>query len=602
MTQENIGKKTPSTQKVSARTGGEWFLQILQDLDVHYLFGTTGGGMPDIQDAMTETKPPIWIQSLHEFPTVVAAMGYALASDQPAVCLIDRIVGTANALGALYAAFENYAPIVLFTSQNLPAVASGKMPDGSPRRFGVHYHSWQSLLTTPWTKWRHQLSHLDMLPSSLCKAMMLANNEPTGPTHMTLRQDLMAARVTASPMPFSRKGIQRMHTGADTKSVDQAVKLLVESEHPVLWATNMGRHPSSVPLLVELAETLGAPVLDGRHFMNFPMHHPLFLGFHTYRMTQTLIENADLIVNIENYYEPPITPSSSCDILDIMVDPTMNQGGSGGDYGGTYYEASCRLVGDSTTILQQLLKSLASNTVLSKEQVNTRFHAQQAAHNTLLKRWQDEAEQHYDDDPVSPYRIAFELNQLWTNNTIWVNQTITMRQALMHGIFLNQPGTFFSNPSGHLGVTAGSAYGVALARPREKVIAMMGDGDFIFGNPPAVLWTCSHYQIPVLYLIFNNQCWGVEWPFLVDATLGIAAAQKNYEHVDLMEPKINFTKMAESMSVDTDVITHPDEAKSKLQWGLNTIAKGAPALIEIQIEKYTSGPSSYQYTFERPHT
>lgn len=600
MTRENVGNKSTSTRKVPARTGGEWFLKILQDLDIHYLFGTTGGGMPDIQDAMTEIKPPIWIQSLHEFPTVVASMGYALASDQPAVCLIDRIVGTANALGALYAAFENYAPIVLFTSQNLPALASGKMPDGSSRRFGVHYHSWQSLLTTPWTKWRYELSHFDMLPSSLCKAMMLANNEPTGPTHMTLRQDLMAARIASSSMPFSRKGIQRIHAGADTKSVDQAIKLLVEAESPVLWATNMGRHPSTVPLLVELAEKLGAPVLDGRNFMNFPMYHPLFLGFHTYRMTQALIENADLIVNIENYYEPPITPSSSFDILDIMVDPRMAQGGSGGDYGGTYYEASCRLVGDSATILQQLLKSLASNTDISQEQVTNRFHAQQEAHNTLLKRWQDEAEQHYDDDPVSPYRIAFELNQLWTNDTIWVNQTITMRQALMHGIFLNQPGTYFSNPSGHLGVTAGSAYGVALARPREKVIAMMGDGDFIFGNPPAVLWTCSHYQIPVLYLIFNNQCWGVEWPFLVDATLGLAVTQKNYEHVDLMDPIINFTKMAESMSVATDVIKHPNETKKKLQWGLNTVAKGAPALIEIQIKKYTSGPSSYQYTFERP--
>jgi acetolactate synthase-1/2/3 large subunit len=600
MTKAKAPDKSSLIPDISARTGGEWFLKILQALDVEYLFGTTGGGMPDIQDAMTEVRPPIWIQSLHEFPTVVAAMGYALAGERPAACLIDRIVGTANGLGALYAAYENFAPIVMFTSQNLPALTSGKMPDGSPRRFGVHYHSWQSLLTTPWTKWRYELSHLEMLPASLCKAMMLANNEPTGPTYMTLRQDLMASRITASPMPFTKKGIQRIRVGADTKSIHKATKLLCEAERPVLWATNMGRHTSAVPLLVSLAETLGAPVFDGRNFMNFPMQHPLFLGFHTYRGTNALIDKADLLVNIENYYEPPIMPPSSCPILDITVDSTTGQGGSGGDYGGTYYEANCRLIGDSTTILQQLVNSLASNPSLSQEQVSNRFQAYHASHNTLLADWQDDAQRHYDDDPVSPYRIAQELNQLWTDDTIWVNQTITMRQALMHGIFLNCPGTFFSNPSGHLGVTAGAAYGVALARPREKVIAMMGDGDFIFGNPPAVLWTCSHYQIPVLYLIFNNQCWGVEWPFLIDATLGLASAQNNYEHVDLAEPVIDFTKIAESMNVVSDTITHPDEVKQKLQWGLNTIAKGIPALIEIQIEKYTPGPSSYHYTFERP--
>lgn len=602
MTTEKTPKMIDSLSDTPARTGGEWFLKILQSLNVEYLFGTTGGGMPDIQDAMTEVKPPIWIQSLHEFPTVVAAMGYALAGERPAACLIDRIVGTSNALGALYAAYENYAPVIMFASQNLPALASGKMADGSPRRFGVHYHSWQSLLTTPWTKWQYELSHLEMLPASLCKAMMLANNEPIGPTYMTLRQDLMASRITSSPIPFTKNGIERLRVGADTKSIKKATNLLVEADRPVLWATNMGRHTSAVPLLVTLAETLGAPVVDGRNFMNFPMEHPLFLGFHTYRGTNALIEKANLLVNIDNYYEPPITPQTSCSILDITVDSRMAQGGSGGDYGGTYYEPNCRLLGDSTTIFQQLLKSLASNIDLSQEVISNRFQAYQASHNTLLADWQDEAQRHYDDDPVSPHRIAYELNQLWTNNTIWVNQTITMRQALMHGIFLNHPGTFFTNPSGHLGVTAGAAYGVALARPKAKVIAMMGDGDFIFGNPPAVLWTCSHYQIPVLYLVFNNQCWGVEWPFLVDATLGLAVSQNNYEHVDLADPVIDFTKIAQSMDVLTDTIQHPDEAQQKLRWGLNTIAKGKPALIEIQIEKFTQGPSSYQYTFKRPES
>jgi acetolactate synthase-1/2/3 large subunit len=586
----------------TSRTGGEWFLKTLQAVGVQYVFGTTGGGMPDIQDAMTAVKPPIWIQCLHEFPTVAAAMGYALASEKPAICLIDRIVGTANAVGALYCAYENYAPVVIFASQNLPALASGSMPDGSPRRFAAHYHSWQSILPTPWTKWRYELSNLDLLPSSVLKAISIAMMEPSGPVYMTLRQDLMARKITSALIPPVQDVLSRSRVTADRESIEDAAKLLADAENPIIWATNMGRHVSAVPKLVELAETLGCGVLDGRNFLNVPMTHPLFLGFHTYRLKNTFIHDADVLVNVENYYEPPIQPPEGCNVIDIFTDPAMLQGSGGGDYGGTYYPARARLIGDSTTILSNLVSTVREELARrdSKDTVEDRYQKNKTRHERLLSTWADEAKKHLDEDPISPHRIAYELNKLWDENTIWVNQTITMRQALMQGIHVNNAGTYFTNPSGHLGPTAGAAYGVALARPRNKVVAMMGDGDFIFGNPPAVLWSCSHYHIPVLYLVFNNMCWGIEWPFIVDTTLGLAAQQQNYEHVDLVGPEIGFQGLAESMGVHARTVEHPDEAAETLQWGLEMVVKGMPALIDIHLKKYTEGPSSYRFVFKRP--
>ncbi len=591
-----------SPRDTVARTGGEWFLKTLQALSVDYVFGTTGGAMPDIQDAMTAVKPPLWIQSLHEFPTVVAAMGYALASDRPGICLIDRIVGTTNALGAFYAAYENFAPIVIFASQNLPTLTSGHAADGAPRRTAAHYHSWQSILTTPWTKWRHELATLDLLPSSVQKAIAVATTEPTGPTYMTLRQDLMASQPAAAPIPRSHSEPPRSRTVADGQSIDVAAKLLVEAENPILWATNMGRHVAAVPRLMELAETLGCGVLDGRNFLNVPMDHPLFLGFHSYRSRNAFVEAADVLVNVENYYEPPIEPPAGCAVIDLTSDPAMLQGGAGGDYGGTYYSAHARLIGDATATLTAL--TAAVRTAIprfgSTEVRDDRFQQTKARHDALLAEWAAAAKRHLHDDPVSPHRVAYELQQLWDDQTIWVNQTITMRQALLQGIRLTAAGTFFTNPSGHLGVTAGAAYGVALARPREKVVAMMGDGDFIFGNPPAVLWTCSHYHIPVLYLVFNNQCWGIEWPFIVDTTLGLAAKHKDYQHVDLVEPMIRFQGLAEAMGVPAKTLEHPTDAAATLRWGMEHVAHGEPALIDIQLQKYTEGPSSYTYHFTRP--
>jgi acetolactate synthase-1/2/3 large subunit len=584
-----------------ARTGGEWFLRILQNLGVKYIFGTTGGGMPDIQDAMADVKPPIWIQGLHEFTSVCAATGYALATEEASVCLIDRVVGTSNALGAFYAAYENYAPVVIFASQNLPGLASGSLSDGRPRN-AIHYNSWQSMFPTPWTKWRCELSNLDLLPQSMMKAFMISKGEPCGPTYMTLRQDLMAARVNPSPNQIKVSGFSTSSFVADEESVEAAAKLLVDAENPTILATSMGRNTSTVQRLVELAETLECGVVDGRNFLNFPMNHPFFLGFG--RRTggeNPHFKEADVVLCIENYYEYPLAPPEDCKIISIGPDPAMLQGNGGGDYGGNLYPADVRLVGNSAAILAQLTKAVRKRMTTQLRRITEkRGIRNKSLHEKMITDWRREAEKHLDDDPISAYRVAYELNRLWDEDTVWVNQTITMSSQLLQGIFLTKPGTFFTNPSGHLGPVASMAYGVALARPAEKVIAMMGDGDLVFGNPASVLWTCSHYHIPVLYMVYNNACWGIEWPFIVDTTLKLASSRRNYECVDLDAPRIDFAKLAEAYKVKSETLSHPEDVEEKLRWAFDMIAKGEPALVDIQLEKYTPGKSSYSYSFQRP--
>lgn len=584
-----------------ARTGGEWFLKILQSMDVKYIFGTTGGGMPDIQDAMTAVKPPIWIQSLHEFPAISAAMGYALGTEGAAVCLIDRTVGTINAMGGFYAAYENFAPVVIFASRNLPAIASGYLADGRPR-YAVHYHSWQAIFTEPWTKWRHELARLDTLPFDIQKAFLAAVSQPSGPTYMTLRQDLMAARVEAAPLPRGEVGTQMSRMAADIDSVKAAAELLVEAENPIIYATSMGRHASAIYCLVELAEAIGCGVLDGRAFLNFPMGHPLFQDFYSWRERDPLMEDADVVLSIENYYEPPFGPPEDSAVIDVRPDPLALQGGSGGDYGGGFYPAAQRLIGGSATILSQLslaVNKLIDGDAMRRSTIDDRFESNRVRHEEKLATWAKEREGHLEDDPISPHKIAYELDRLWDDDTVWMNSTITMRKSLRQGIHINQPGTYFTNPSGHLGPIAGAAYGMALAKPDKKVVAMVGDGDFVMGNPPAVLWTCSHYRIPVLYIVFNNACWGIEWPFIVDTTLKLSATARNYECVDIDKPRLNFKKMAESTGVRAEVIEHPDEAREVLERGFKALLRGEPSLIEVRLPKYTEGESSYRYLFSR---
>lgn len=591
---------------VPVRTGGEWFMRILQANGFQFLFGTTGGGMPDIQDAMTVVKPPKWIQGLHEFPTVCAAVGYALAGERPAICLIDRTVGPMNSLGGVYMGFESFAPVVIFGSRNYPGV---QVASGSPQ---YHYHTTQTAFMREWCKWVHENQLLETLAEDVQKAIFTAAAEPQGPVYLTLREDTMAKRVDRGLIRSTKRMKPPELPVPRLEVLREAFELLLRAQNPLVVATSLGRHSEAVSALVKLAETLAVPVRDGRSFLNFPMEHYSFAGFQDFQSSWP--RDCDLIFNIEHGYLPPTRPPEGAKVIDLTSDPFNVRGVvGGGDYGSTIFEADVRMLGDSRatlTALTELAVKLIDQRKL-KETVEKRRAKLIEEHSRLMDDWRKEADEHLNDGPVSPYRIARELKATWSDRTVWVNVAITSRSALMRNIVINKPGSYFGNPSWHLGVACGMAYGVALARsegyvnlqikngypvgsiskPYENVICTIGDGEAIMGNIDSCLWTCSHYSIPVLYLVMNNASWGIEWEFIAKATGGWSLKAKNYECVDIDEPRINFAELARAYDVKGERVEENDRVGMALRNALVVLQNRRPALIDFALPKYTEGPS-----------
>jgi acetolactate synthase-1/2/3 large subunit len=70
-------------------------------------------------------------------------------------------------------------------------------------------------------------------------------------------------------------------------------------------------------------------------------------------------------------------------------------------------------------------------------------------------------------------------------------------------------GTYFGlSPAGGLGWSVGAALGAKLAAPERFVVAVIGDGGMIFGNPTACHWVAEAYGLPVLIIVFNNRRYG----------------------------------------------------------------------------------------------
>jgi thiamine pyrophosphate-dependent acetolactate synthase large subunit-like protein len=619
--QENNAASRESQKITVVRTGGQLFVQFLHELDVQFVFGTTGAGMAEIQDAMVVVKPPKWIQGLHEFPTVNAAAGYALASESLGIALIDRNVGTQNASGAFYCAYMNEAPVIVFASKN---VAGVPVPTDQVE---YHYVNYEAMLAYPWIKWNSQLESIETMADDMAKLFQISQTEPRGTTYFTLRQDIMAKRLEEGlgqrmlakikQIIIARPSVATPRAVLDGSTVEKIYNELLTHSFPEIIVSHLGKNKSGLRSLVNFARTFGIPVSDYRTFMNFPITDALHVGFTKMTMPPKLLDGVDLVVALEAGLLPHQRfGNSNLDAIDLTADPFHRQDvPGGGEYGSTLFPAIIRAVCDVAPTLD-VICDFAARKMTQREKSMIRERIERAAkeHNRIFDTARREAEKSYTEGKLNPSSIGFILNKKWPKNGIWVDGSITPRDKLLELVELSQPGTYFSNPSFHLGAVVGMAYGVSLASRRyvqvedrgsykvgrlsdetnakNIVICTTGDGDAIFGNLPSALWTCSHYGLGVIYIILNNACWGIEWPPIEKATEQWAKKAKDYEFLDLDAPRIEFTGIASSCAVQSQRVKTPKQFEEALEEGINLAMKNKPMLIDVILDKYTGEEQS----------
>lgn len=588
------------------KTGGQLFVELLQQEGCPFIFGTTGAGMAEIQDAMVVVKPPKWIQGLHEFPTVNAATGYALASEKPGIALIDRNVGTQNAAGAFYCAYMNEAPVVVFASKN---VAGVPIPDG---QIEYHYMNFEGNMIAPWLKWSTQNESLETLSDDMSKMFYLAASQPCGTTYLTLRQDLMAKRIPPDYDRYLRKEKERIEPNnspvvPDTQTIEKIYEELMSYSQPEIVVSHLGRRKKALKSIVDFAHTFGMGVNDYRSFMNFPVNDSLHAGFSQLTKPPKMMAEADLAVALEcgllphQRFEHAVAIDLTGDYLHRQDVP------GGGEYGSTLFPAKVRAVCDVALTLD-LISKFANQKMSSKDKevVNERTARVSELHNELFSEAQNKAEESYNSEKLDASSVGYVLNKKWPTNAIWVDGLLTPRNTVLELVQLTQAGTYFSNPSGHLGAVVGMAYGISLASRQyvdvadkgsfkigrisgssNVVICTTGDGDAVFGNLPSALWTCSHYGLGVIYIIVNNASWGIEWPPIEMATEHWAKNAKDYEFLDLENPRIDYTHTAASFNVQTKRAETPKQLEEALEQGIALAADNKPMVIDVILEKYT---------------
>jgi acetolactate synthase I/II/III large subunit len=512
----------------------EAYLALLADRGVEYLFANAGTDFAPIVEAYAKAAhsglpAPKPLLATHENLAMSMAHGYATASGRVPAVMVHVSVGTANALcGVLNAARQNVP--ILFTAGRSPLTEEGL---AGARDTYIHWAQEmfdQAGMLREMVKWEYELRNGVQLETVIDRALSIATSPPEGPVYLSLPREVLAAPLPGFAYDSPARRAAASPPAPDEEAIAAAARLLATADNPLIVTADAGRDRAALPALAEFAERFAVPVVEHRQrHLSLPADHPCHLGYNP----AALIEGADAILVID--CDVPWIPSRKpprpdCKIIHIGVDPLFSR------YPIRGFACDVAITGATRLTLPRLgaaLAPLAASHSVDRAQVEARrgrLAEQREAQRAAWRKLEDEAKAMR---PISPVWVSACLAQARDPQSAIVNEYTLLPEHCPS----TRPGSFFgSSPAAGLGWGAGAALGVKLAEPDRQVIAVLGDGSYLFANPVAVHHAATLHRLPVLFVVVNNAMWGA----VRRATLGMypqgeAARSNRPPFIDLDE-------------------------------------------------------------------
>jgi acetolactate synthase I/II/III large subunit len=518
-----------SRKQLKTESVAEAYLALLADRGVEYLFANAGTDFAPIVEAYakavhTGLKAPKPMLATHENLAMSMAHGYAAASGRVPAVMVHVSVGTANALcGVMNAARENVP--ILFTAGRSPLTEEGL--EGARDTY-IHWAQEmfdQAGMLREMVKWDYELRNGAQLETVVDRALSIATSPPEGPVYLSLPREVLAEKLPGFSYDSPSRHAAASVPAPDEGAIEAAARLLAGAENPLIITADAGRDLAAVPALAEFAERLAIPVVEHRQrYLSLSAENPCHLGYNP----AALVESADaiLVVDCDVPWIPSRkAPRPECRIVQIGVDPLFSR------YPIRGFAADVAITGATRLVLPALgaaLKPLADKVAI--EGRRRRVAEQREA---MRAGWRKSRDDGKEMRPLSPVWVSACLAEARDPEGVIVNE-YTLLPEHCPSI---RPGSFFgSSPAAGLGWGAGAALGVKLAEPDRQVIAVLGDGSYLFANPVAVHHASTMHRLPVLFVVVNNAMWGA----VRRATLGMypegeAARSNRPPFIDLEE-------------------------------------------------------------------
>ena len=486
------------------------------------------------------------------------AVGRMTSGERIGVFCMQSGPGAENAFGGVAQAYGESSPIIV-------------LPGGYARAQSYVQPNFLSALNFRHvTKSSEHLTVADAVGPAMRRAFAAVRNGRPRPALLEIPSDLFDAELSA---PFQYQPAPRTRYGPDPDAVKRVAEVLVNAEHPVIYAGQGVHYAKAWEELRTLAELLEAPVLTSLGGKSaFPENHPLALGAGGRAVSEQLhrfLHDADVIFGIGCSFTTSsfaVAMPKGKTIVHATLDPADLHKDVPVDHA---------LVGDAKLTLAALITEVGA--LLGKPrgraaQVTEQIAAIKAK---WLERWQPKLTSN--DAPLSPYRVVWDLL-----HTVNVNETVITHDA---GSPRDQLSPFWEaitplsyigwGKTTQLGYGLGLAMGAKLVCPDKLCINVWGDAAIGFTGMD--FETAVRERIPILSILLNNFSMAIEIPIM-------PVSQQKYGATDISG---NYAAMAQAFGGYGERVTTPDQIIPAIQRGIEQTQAGVPALLEFITTKET---------------
>ncbi len=522
-------------------SGGEAIVNGLVAHRVDTVFGLPGAQIYGLFDAFHQARLRV-IGARHEQACGYMAFGYARSSGKPGVFSVVPGPGVLNAGAALLTAYGGNEPVLCLTGQ-VPSAFLGKGRG--------HLHEMPDQLATlrTFVKWAERIEYPANAPALVARAFQEMLSGRRGPASLEMPWDVFTQKVEVGAAEvFDRFPAPQ----PDPDLVKSAASLIAASKAPMIFVGS-GALAAGDEIL-ELAELIDAPVVAFRSGRGIVSNaHELGL---TMAAAYRLWPQTDLMIGIGTRLELPAMTRwpfrpDGLKCIRIDIDPVEMR----------RYAPDAAVVADANTGTSELAAAVRK---VGYSKTSTRRAAIREASAAALKEIQK----------IQPQMAYLNiLREVLPSNAIVTDELSQVGFASWYGFPIYEPRTFISSGyQGTLGSGFPTALGAKVAHPDRPVVAITGDGGFMFGVQE--LSTAVQFKIGVVVLVFNNNSYGNVRRDQRERFEGRIVAS------DLVNP--DFVKLAESFGVGAARVTSPDNFRPALE---KALADGGPYLIDIEVPR-----------------
>ena len=525
-----------------AINGAQAMFQQLVMEGVTDIFSLPGAQIMSAFDVLHDMQDQInLIHTRHEQATTYMADGYAKVSGKPGVAMVVPGPGALNATAGLGTAYASSSPVLLISGQ-IPSKMLGK-DTGQ-----LHEVSEQLDVFKPITKWNHRISDISEVSSSVHEAFKQMTTGKPGPVELEIAPDILTQSGTVD---LIEKELYP-NPKATSEQIMAAVKLISSAESPTIVAGGGSVSSGASDQVRQLADLLQIPVMTTPQAKGIiPEDSHLATGVNSaVGPAKTVLPDTDLVIAIGTRLSlRGVSPDNMPPILQIDVER---------DQIGKQFPVELGIVGDASETLTSVISALSvdDSKLATRRERAERLKKQFADQVVKLASPQvsviDKISNVLPDDAI--------VVQGMTNIGYWSSAAMPMDSIRKY---------VTSSYFGTLGFAFPTALGCQAAFPERKVVALCGDGGFMYS--PQELSTAMRYGLNTVAVVFNNGAFG--------ASRWDQQHQFNGRYIgtDLFNP--DFVAMAKSFGAE-GIKTDADNIDQGLAEAL-TLDK--PTLLEVEI-------------------